>query len=189
MSSIVEAVLQSYFDSNPYDFRVFGLDVETTGLGNSARLVEVAAVGYEFDGLHLNFLKFSTLINPGIPIPEEVTKIHGITDEMVKDAPSTEEALTKLASFLEGVTSLIAHNADFDKKMILQDSARIGQEFKFGDKFKCSLQLAKRSGLPTSDNKLGTIAKHFGYTNENAHRAADDALCALFVWGKLVQRT
>ena len=105
---------------------------------------------------------------------------------MVKDAPTTEEALVKLAAFLEGTTSLIAHNADFDKRLISQDCARVGVSMVERD-WKCSLQLARRKGLPTSDNKLGTIAKHFGYTNENAHRAADDALCALFVWGKLVQ--
>ena len=188
MSSMVEATLRDYFDKNPYDSEVIGIDVETTGFGDSARLVEVAAVGYKFDGLHLSQSKFVSLVNPGIPIPPEVTKkVHGITDDMVKDAPSESEVMEKLAEFLKTATSLIAHNADFDRTQIANAFARSNQPFPFSDKFKCSLQLARRKQLPITSNKLVDVATHLGYTNENAHRAFDDALCALYVWSRLIQ--
>jgi len=187
MSSAVEAVLQNYFDANPYDSEVVGIDVETTGFGDSARLVEVAAIGYKFDGLHLSQIKFESLINPGIPIPEAATKVHNITDEMVKDAPSESEVMEKLAEFLQNVNSLVAHNADFDRTQIANAFARSNKPFPFADRFKCSLQLARRKQLPIASNKLTDVANYLGYTNENAHRAYDDALCALYVWGRLVQ--
>lgn len=187
MSSAVEAVFQNYFDNHPYDSELFGVDVETTGFGDSARLVEIAAIGYKFDGLHLKQLKFESLINPGMPIPTDAIKIHGITDEMVKNAPKADEVMQKFAEFIKNSTSLIAHNADFDKTQIMNCFARVGKTFDHAHKFKCSLQLARRKQLPISSNKLTDVAAYLGYTNENAHRACDDALCCLYVWGRLIQ--
>ncbi|MCY9249092.1 MULTISPECIES: 3'-5' exonuclease [Bacillus cereus group] len=83
------------------------LDTETTGLGLGHEIVEIAAID-----LYGNTL-LNTFVTPTIPIPADSTKIHGITDDMVKDAPSWEETYMKLLTISQGKTILI-YNAAFD---------------------------------------------------------------------------
>ena len=187
MNASVENLFKEYFDQKPYDCRIVGIDVETTGLDNDSRLVEIAAVGFEFDGFELKPISFQSLIDPEVEVPEVVSNIHGLTNEKLKGAPKADEVFVKLTEFLQGATTLVAHNADFDRRMIVNNFARYDKRFPFENLFKCSLQLAKRSSLNISSYKLGEVANFFGYKNENAHRAYDDALCALFIWGKLNQ--
>jgi DNA polymerase III epsilon subunit-like protein len=96
------------------DLVFVAFDVETTGLSPIAcRLVELCAIRFSLGEGQLE--TFSTLINPGLPIPAEVSALHGITDEMVRDAPEAGAALQNFLNWLGGDRPvLLAHNANFD---------------------------------------------------------------------------
>jgi len=87
------------------------LDTETTGLHDSARIVEIAALGV--DGSVL----LDSLVNPGVPIPAESTRIHGITDDMVQGAPSFSDLLVSLTGALIN-RKVVVYNRDFDKRRL-----------------------------------------------------------------------
>lgn len=87
------------------------LDTETTGLHDGARIVEIAILGT--DGSTL----LDSLVNPGTPIPTEATRIHGITDDMVKDAPSFSDLLLPLTAALHN-RKVVIYNRDFDKRRL-----------------------------------------------------------------------
>src|ERR1700733_10549521 len=93
-------------------------DIETTGfLPRVDQIVEIAGVRF-VDGKPIE--AFSSLVNPQISIPPGAMRVHGITDEMVKDQPLIEEVLGKFAEFC-GSAPLVAHNAPFDMEFIKTD--------------------------------------------------------------------
>ena len=98
------------------------LDTETTGLGNEAEIVQVAvlnpATGEEYQ----------SLVRPLGAIPPEATAIHGITNEMVQDAPEMSEVALQLASLLTGKLFVVMYNAEFDSAMLQQTHSRHGLE-------------------------------------------------------------
>jgi DNA polymerase III epsilon subunit-like protein len=87
------------------------LDTETTGLHDGARIVEIAVLG--MDGSVLS----DSLVNPQVPIPAEATRIHGITDDMVKTAPTFSDLLVRLTGALHG-RKIVVYNRDFDKRRV-----------------------------------------------------------------------
>ncbi|WBU59122.1 3'-5' exonuclease [Paracoccus albus] len=101
-------------------------DTETTGLSLSDRIVQIA--GLRIAGGRKTGEQFETLVNPGRPIPPASTKIHGVTDEMVADAPDMSAALRGFHHFAEGAV-LIAHNAPFDMGLLRAAEAETGQHF------------------------------------------------------------
>ncbi len=145
------------------------LDVETTGLSpRTSRICEVALIG--FQGA-CRVSHFSSLVNPGLPIPPETTKIHGITDEMVRDSPAFPVLVPRLLALLEG-TVIVAHNAEFDLSFIEMEFGRAGlklPELPVID----TLHIARHIG-GFSNNRLGTIAKELDISSENWHRALSD---------------
>ena len=97
------------------DFVVW--DTETTGLNDHAKIVSIGAVNKAGDVL------LDTLVNPGVPIPEDASEIHGITDEMVKDAPTFEELYSIIKYRLEGKIWVI-YNKDFDTARLWYECQR-----------------------------------------------------------------
>ncbi len=87
------------------------LDTETTGLHDSARIVQIAVLGVGGEVL------LDSLVNPGVPIPAEATRIHGITDGMVKTAPSFSDLLVPLTTALHN-RKVVIYNRDFDKRRL-----------------------------------------------------------------------
>ena len=157
------------------------VDTETTGLHcSNNQIVELTAIRFrEWEPVEI----FTTLINPGHPIPEEAYRIHGIADEMVEDAPKVASVIRDFDLFI-GSDNLVGHNLPFDLGFL--DYA--GSEY-FGTKRKYydTLNLAKLLDLPVRDNKLTTLCEHF-YIRDNtsAHRSASDALAAGILFKKLV---
>lgn len=150
------------------------LDTETTGLSpqEGGRVCEVA-VSVSQGGKVLR--EFSTLINPQMPIHPDVVAIHGITSEMVKEAPLFQTILPDLTNVLEGCV-LVAHNADFDLNFLKNEYALCGQRFP-----NCpvidTVKLARKSGMFVR-NRLGVIADAIGISNQGWHRAmADTKMC------------
>ena len=160
-------------------------DLETTGLNNSPvggkmdTITEIGAVKIINGEISE---KFSTLVNPERKLEEEIVKITGITDEMVKDAPKLGEVIPDFFKFCEGC-DLVGHNVQFDYKFIHYYGAK--DDYMFEQRTYDTLSLAQ--GLLFLPNyKLNTIADHYGI-QFNHHRAFDDAFTTAKIFIELIK--
>ncbi len=149
--------------------RAIFYDTETTGVrAEKDFIIEIAAYVPETGEV------FDQLINPGVPIPPEATRIHNITDEMVKDAPTFPEIAAKFTEFCTSDGVLIAHNNDgFDVHFLRSEYQRAGltlPEWKFVDTLKWARKY--RPDLPR--HALQFLREVYGIEANNAHRALDD---------------
>lgn len=161
-----------------FDLETTGLNNNPSGLDKMDTIIEIGAVKIE-GGIITE--QFSTLIKPDRPISQEITKITGIDDEMVKDAPALNEVLPDFFKFTRGAY-LVGHNVDFDYKFIRYYSKEMG--FIYDNRAFDTLSLAQEL-LFLSNNKLNTVAAHFGF-EFNHHRAADDAATTAKIFIELV---
>lgn len=150
------------------DYVVF--DLETTGLSpETDEIIEISGIRVR-DGQVDD--EFSTLVNPGRPIPYSATDINGITDEMVRDAPALRDALKDFLIFA-GDDILVGHNIhSFDMKFLNAGALRELHR-KIGNDYVDTLYLA-RSILPLSRFRLTDIASYFRLETKGAHRALQD---------------
>lgn len=150
------------------------LDTETTGLSpeGGGKICEIA-VSVSQGGRVVD--EFSTLLNPGIPMSPEVVAIHGITNEMVKDAPSFADVMPKLLGLLDD-SVIVAHNADFDVSFLRAEFAACGMRFPPYPVVD-TLKLARKSGK-FARNRLGLIAEELGISCQGWHRAMADTKMA-----------
>jgi DNA polymerase-3 subunit alpha (Gram-positive type) len=145
------------------------IDVETTGLSPlAARVCEVAAVSFRGQD---RVGTLSELINPAAPIPPEVSRIHGITDAMVKDSPSFGAVAPRLLAMLER-SVIVAHNAEFDLGFLGAEFGRVG--LKFPKLYYVDTLAIARKNWKFKSNRLGNIAAELNIANENWHRALSD---------------
>ncbi len=146
------------------------LDFETTGFSTQKDFVtEIGAVKVQ-DGEVVQ--KFSTLVDPGRPIPYSVTVLTGITNDMVEDYPKIGEILPIFLNFL-GNLPLVAHNAAFDGKFLERDLLHIGRTIDNPMDDTLKLARLKVKGLPSY--KLSFLTDHFSIPLNDAHRAWCDA--------------
>ncbi|MBQ4327321.1 MAG: PolC-type DNA polymerase III [Clostridia bacterium] len=145
-------------------------DIETTGLSvHNCGITEIGAVKIK-DGEVID--KFNTFVNPERPIPEDVMKLTGITNEMVADAPKVKEALENFFSFT-GDCLLIAHNASFDTGFIRHYATLSGLEF--DNPYVDTVAISRFLNGELKNHKLDTLAEYFHLGDFNHHRACDDA--------------
>lgn len=146
-------------------------DTETTGLDPRAcRVVEVGGIRFDSRGVSA---RFNTLVDPGVPMPGEVTKINGITDAMLAGQPKADAAFADFLRFA-GNTVLVAHNAPFDVSFINEELARLGKPALKNRVV--DTRIFARDMFPGLPNyKLQDLAVRFGITAIDAHRAEDDA--------------
>ena len=111
------------------------------------------------------------LVNPGMPIPAEVSKIHGITDAMVKDSPSFGGVAPRLLAMLEN-SVVVAHNAEFDLGFLKAECDRVG--LRFPKLHVVDTLLIARKGWKFQSNRLGKIAEELNISNGGWHRALAD---------------
>ncbi len=167
----------------PLDADFVGFDLETTGLDSERdRVTEIGAVLYSGGRVQKSF---QTFVDPGMPIPREITELTGITDRDVFGAPSEAEALRSFLAFA-GDRPLVAHNAEFDVGFLSAAAARSGAEFHpvFIDTLalsQCLLHDLKRY-------KLDAVAQALGLPEFNHHRASDDAAVAANIYLTLLPR-
>ena len=171
--SVIVAVMCKNSQNHFLSSQTFvAFDTETTGLWAQAhRVVEIGAVRFNLSSESTEI--FSTLINPQRPMPEEVINIHGITDEMVADAPSIEIVLPRFIDFC-GDSILLAHNASFDISFIACELERTN--LKFGDNLILdTVDIYRRlfPGLPKYS--LLRLAQKFNFAKTQDHRAVSDA--------------
>lgn len=146
-------------------------DLETTGLYPIRnKIVEIGAV--RFKGKKV-IDQFHTLVNPGGPIPQEVIAIHGITDEMVKNAPPERYAVELFLKFI-GPDTLIAHNAPFDAGFIMATVAQHKMTIPINTVLDTCV-LAKKYLKGVANYKLGTLGRYFNTQETGYHRAMADA--------------
>ncbi|MCI5869812.1 MAG: PolC-type DNA polymerase III [Dorea sp.] len=157
-------------------------DLETTGFSPiKDKIIEIGAVKVEHGEITE---KFSTFVNPKIPIPFQITQLTSITDQMVMDAPDIENVLPHFLDFI-GDAALVAHNASFDVSFIEQNCRYqdIQPDFTSVD----TVALA-RILLPTlSKFKLNVVANALHISLENHHRAVDDAGATAEIFVKFVE--
>ena len=147
------------------------VDVETTGLSpRDGGITEIAMIKVR-NGLLWD--EYTTLVNPLMPIPDEVAVLTGIDDEMVAKAPAADEVAPAIAEFLgDGVFT--AHNAPFDLGFVNSTLAK-GRIERIQNPILCTCKLARRL-LPNLYSKsLGPVAKQLGIRNSQRHRASGDA--------------
>ena len=155
-------------------------DIETTGFSaKSDRIIEIGAVKVEKGKITD---RFSTFVNPEIPIPFRIEKLTSINDSMVIDAPKIEEVLPKFMEFCKGAV-MVAHNADFDMSFISANCERQGLDCDFT--IVDTVAMSRYLIIGLGRYKLDNVAKALGIVLEHHHRAVDDAECTALIFLKL----
>ncbi len=157
-------------------------DIETTGFSPiHNRIIEIGAVKVR-DGQILD--RYSTFVNPEVPIPFEIEKLTSINDAMVMEAPKIEEVLPEFLAFCEG-TVMVAHNASFDMSFIRENAARQGfsTDYTYVDTMVISRVLLPNQNKHTLD----ALCKVFHISLENHHRAVDDAEATAHIFLKFME--
>ena len=167
---------QSFSDS----YVVF--DIETTGFSpEKNKIIEIGAVKV-VNGQITD--KFSTFVNPDVPIPFEIEQLTGINDNMVLSSPGIEVILPQFLEFCKDC-ALVAHNASFDVSFISWQAAKQGLEF---EPTVLDTVAIARQLLPSLNRfKLDTVAKALNISLENHHRAVDDAGATAEIFVKFVE--
>jgi len=146
------------------------LDIETTGLNAKLdKIIEVAAVRLVDNNV---VDTFHSMINPEIDIPYEITKLTGITNEMVANAPKTTEVMKLFSEFLQE-DCLVAHNAPFDLAFIREQFSIIGRNI--SNPIVDTLLLSREMLKNLKKHNLGAVSDYFQIQIKKQHRALDDA--------------
>ena len=156
-------------------------DIETTGLSaQSCAITEIGAVKIK-NGEVIE--TFNMLTDPGTEIPEEITRLTGITDEMVKGQPGNIEAVKAFLEFA-GDRLLIAHNATFDTGFIrkVSDDGNLS----FTNSYLDTLSLSRYVNPDLKKHKLDNLADYYGLGDFNHHRASDDAEMLAYIFFKML---
>ena len=145
------------------------LDLETTGFSATTEKITEVGIMKLKDGEVIE--EFSCFVNPEKHIPERVSEVTNITDEMVADSETIDKVFPKILEFL-GDSVIVAHNAGFDVGFLKQNAKKLG--YKFDYTYLDTLSLAKDLFPEYKKYKLGKIAENLGIKVEVAHRALDD---------------
>jgi len=164
------------------DRRWVFVDVETTGSSPAReRVTEVGIVTVETDGDAQRVTEWSSLVNPGVPIPPEIQWLTGISNEMVRAAPSFAELAEALYDRLADAV-FVAHNARFDYGFLKAEFARAGYDWRAATL--CTVRLSRHLYPDRGPHSLDAIVERFGLDGEQRHRALGDARV---LW-RLIQR-
>lgn len=158
-------------------------DIETTGFSPLVnKIIEIGAVKVEKGNITE---RFSTFVNPEVPIPFHIENLTGIKDDMVITAPVIAEVMPEFLAFCDGAV-MVAHNADFDMSFIKYNCDRLSipYDFTIADTVAMARML-----LPNLNRfKLDTVARALNISLENHHRAVDDAACTAEIFEKFVKK-
>ncbi len=165
------------------DFVVF--DLETTGAkAPPGRITEIGA--YRVHNGHVSD-EFQTLVDPETPIPDFITRLTGINDEMVRDAPVFADIAHDLLVFL-GDSVLVAHNSGFDMRFLNVEIGRVFGDYRLANPCLCTVQLSRKLLPDIVNHKLKTVAEHYGIDLTNHHRAGADAFATAHIFLNLLTK-
>lgn len=173
---------RAVYGAPPTDFddEVIVFDIETTGLDvRACAITEIGAVRVRGGEV---IEEFDTFVDPECHIPEEITRLTSITDEMVKGAPKLKEALTLFFAFA-GDAMLVAHNANFDCGFIRAGAEKTG--LRFENSYLDTVALSHFVNPELKKHKLDNLAEHYGLGDFHHHRAADDARMLALIFLKM----
>ena len=161
------------------------LDLETTGFSAVTEKITEVGIMKVKNGEVID--EFSTFVNPEKHIPERVTEVTNITDEMVADSETIDKVFPKILEFLgdDKETVIVAHNASFDVGFLKQNAKALGYSFDYT--YLDTLSLAKDLFPDYKKYKLGKIAENLGIKVEVAHRALDDVDTTVKVFNVMVK--
>ena len=157
------------------------IDLETTG-GTAVRerITEIAIAVHDGEKV---LETYSTLVNPERSIPYNITKITGITDEMVRDAPKFYEIAKKVVELTEDCV-FVAHNVRFDYSFIQEEFRRLG--YTYVRKQLCTVKMARQAMPGFRSYSLGNLIEQLGIQVENRHRALDDTLATVQLFERII---
>lgn len=148
---------------------IIAIDLETTGINpEHNRIIEIGAIRQETGEV------FHTLVNPKMPLREKTIAITGITEELLQDGLSEQEAIREFVEFLKEDRILLGHNIAFDHRFLVMAMKRCGYEvpqFLGID----TLQLSRSVYSELPKKTLEAMCEYFGIVNEQAHRALEDS--------------
>jgi len=167
-----------------FDGEVVFIDVETTGLNSAYEyVVEIAALQYQYGKVQTHFC---TLVKPPVPIPEEVMRIHHISNEMVETAPVFADVAGRFCSFIEGKV-LCGYNVGFDLSFLNQEFARMQHAVLENRSF--DVLKMTRALIPHLQRySLGAVGAALGCRYNELHRAYEDVCLEVQVFEKCLQR-
>ena len=159
------------------------IDIETTGLRPTEDKITEIAI-YKHDGESI-VDSFESLVNPECYISDRISKMTGITNEMVADAPKFHELAKQIIEITE-YTVFVAHNAHFDYGFIREAFKNLG--YKFTRKTLCTVRVSRKIFPGLASYGLAKLTAHFKITLDNHHRAAADALATVQIFEKLLAK-
>lgn len=163
-------------------FPLVFLDVETTGLyPTKSEIVEISAIKFDYGMAPVSC--FTTLCKPRKPIPEEVTKINHITNDMVADSPEFCQIAPALTDYIRGC-NVAGHNLEFDLRFIFVHGADFPEDKRLYDTLDLAHLTIKQSDV--YNYKLDTLCGYYGIWREQAHRSLSDCYATSKVFSKLV---
>ena len=157
------------------------IDVETTGMGvQGNRITEIAILVH--DGTKV-LDRYQTLVNPQSSIPYSISRLTGIYDHMVENAPKFFEIAKKVVEMTEDCV-FVAHNVNFDYNVIRKEFQDLG--FSYTRKKLCTIRLARKliPGLPSYS--LGKMCVQLGIEIKDRHRAMGDAEATVTLFERLI---
>jgi len=158
------------------------IDVETTGLrAASEKIIDVAVIIHDGEKI---VDEFQSLVNPERIIPSNITRLTGISNEMVRDAPKFWEIAREVVLMTQDKT-FVAHNVNFDYRFVRKEFAELGYSFKRPKQ--CTVQLSRKLMPGRSSYSLGNICRDLGFENESRHRAYGDAKATALLFAHLMQ--
>ncbi|MFW6020314.1 MAG: exonuclease domain-containing protein [Bacteroidales bacterium] len=158
------------------------IDVETTGLKPKVeKITEIAVI--LTDGKTIE-KEWHSLVNPQRLIPAQITRLTGITNDMVAEAPKFYEIAKQIVLLTEGRT-FVAHNASFDYNFIKEEFRRLGYDFRRNKK--CTVQLSRRLFPKQPSYSLGKLCRSFDIKINARHRAKGDALATTFLFHRILE--
>ena len=169
-------------------------DVETNGMSyEHNRITEIAFIKIK-NGEIAD--RFSTLINPGQHIPYEITRLTGISNDLVKDKPSFDDIAPQLIDFIHNdeeiqgkdLSNIVftGHNVAFDFNFVQSAFRRYDPLFHFNLRRCCTCKLARRLLRKLKSKSLGSVAEHLECAGKNFHRAYDDTLATAKIFLKFI---
>jgi DNA polymerase III subunit epsilon len=162
----------------PGTSRLAFVDLETTG-GSAAvdHATEIAIIEVDAQGPR----EWSTLLNPGVPIPPFIQKLTGINDAMVQGAPSFAEVAAEVQARLSGAL-FVAHNATFDHGFLRQEFERL--DMPFAPEVACTVKLSRRLFPEHKRHNLDAVVERHGLSlpEQDRHRALGDARAVWAFW-------